>query len=579
MPSAKAKGKARADPPSERTPLLPSTFSSTSASPSQPVCDQAAPSRPRRWRIYMALMAFLTCAGFVALLAASFVPSEQEIQDLPESFKYGSPTLHILNINDNGVHVNVTVMGGLDTDAVLAVDGRRGQGWWQSVRRSAAGSLPLPDRVRVTIPQLLVYPCGGGPPLLNVSLPGEILVPLVRGDELRPLAVEALGSPIASVGEIWSWAQKAWETGDAEIVLGIPEAQARLLGITFSQADLAFPIKFDVPALPNFPKPGKMLDLSKLVTLHNYTFNNADGLRIEALASLPNPGIDDIPFPLPFSIEFEGARMAEVVARKATISNKTIELALEGDIVAASAAGSSDALGNFLRRFLHGQDSPIVVRGLHDMPRRYQGPTPPQFVLQTLPSLKLDLTFPAPHPAPQIIRSVTVEEMKFGGGEGIEASGTVVAVVQLPPGLEGVNLNVSSILPDVLIFDGSAGGHDDRPDPHNPPEGAFARIHPAHYLNATTARSNDPATPDALVVRAPFANVPLDILEGRDSIFRGFVSKVIFKGGANAGIGGVVDVQADLDVGDDIEIGDLPVTGDFWVGRSARVATLHNVVW
>ncbi|BEI82614.1 hypothetical protein CcaverHIS002_0304820 [Cutaneotrichosporon cavernicola] len=575
MPSAKAKGKARADPPSERTPLLPSTSSSSSG----PVYDQAPPPRRRRWGVYASLVAFFAGAGFIALLAASFVPSEREIQDLPESFKYDSPTLNILNIGDDGVHVSVTLMGGLDTYSALAVDGRRGQGWWQSVRRGAAHVLPLPDSVRVTIPQLQVYPRGGGLPLLNVSLPGEILVPLVRGDELRPLAVEALGAPIASVGEIWTWAQKAWAAGDAEVVLGVPEAQARLLGISFSQTDLAFPLKFDVPALPNFPKPGKKLNLSKLVTLHNYTFNNADGLRIAALAALPNPGLGEIPFPLPFAIEFEGTRMAEVVARTATISSEKIELALEGDIVAASAAGSSDALGDFLRRFLHGQDSPIVVRGLHDMPRRYRGPSPPQFVLQTLPSLTLDLTFPAPHPAPDIVRSVTVEGMKFGGGEVIEASGTVVALVQLPPGLESVDLDVSSIQPDVFIFDGSSNGHDDRPDPHNPPEGAFARIHPAHYLNATTARSDDPATPDALVVRAPFENVPLDILEGREGLFRGFVSKVIFKGGANAGIGGVVDVRADLGVGDDIEIGDLPVTGDFWVGRSARMATLHNVVW
>lgn len=331
-----------------------------------------------------------------------------------------------------------------------------------------------------------------------------------------------------------------------------------------------------MPALPNFPRPGKKLDLSTLVTLHNYTFTNTDGLRIAALAALPNPGVGEIPFPLPFAIEFEGTRMAEVVARTATTSKEKIELLLEGDILAAS---QSDALGDFLRRFLHGQDSPIVVRGLHDMPARYKGPSPPQFVLQTLPSLALDLKFPAPHPAPQIIRSVTVEGMKIGGGDAIEASGTVVALVQLPSGLESVNLNVSSIHPDVLIFDGTADGHDDRPDPAHPPEGAFARIHPAHYLESTTARSEDPATPDALVVRAPFENVPLDVLEGRESIFRGFVSKVIFKGGANAGIGGVVDVRADLGVGGDIEIGDLPVTGDFWVGRSARMATLHNVVW
>ncbi len=238
MPSAKDKGKGRAPPPSERTPLLPSTSAST-----LPAVE--APPRRQRWGVYAAVVALLAGAGFVALLAVSFVPSEREVQDLPESFKYGSPTLHILNIGDDGVHVNVTLLGGLDVDSALAVDGRRGGGWWQGLRRGAAHTMPLPDNVRVTIPQLQVYPRGGGLPLLNVSLPGEILVPLVRADELRPLAIEALGAPIASVGEIWSWAQKAWADGDAEVVLGVPEAKARLLGITFSQADLAFPLKFD----------------------------------------------------------------------------------------------------------------------------------------------------------------------------------------------------------------------------------------------------------------------------------------------------------------------------------------------
>ncbi|KLT41646.1 hypothetical protein CC85DRAFT_286302 [Cutaneotrichosporon oleaginosum] len=573
MPTAKDKGKARAAPPTERSPLLGDPSSSSSSS-LPPACVQAPP-RPRRLGVYVALLALLASVGFIAILAASFVPSEREIQDLPDSFKYGTPTLHIQNVSDEGVRVNVTLSGGLDIDSALALDGRRGSSWWQGLRRGAAHAVPLPDTVRVTIPQLQVYPRGGGLPLLNITFPGDILVPLVRGDELRPLSVEAVGAPIASVGEIWGWVQKAWAAGDAEVILGVPEAQARLLGFTFTQADLAFPIKFDVPALPNFPQPGKKLDLSKLVTLHNYTFTNRDGLRIIALAALPNPGVADIPFPLPFAIEYEGARMAEVVANTASVSKERIELSLEGDIMATS---SSDALGKFLRRFLHGQDSPITVRGLHDMPRRYKGPSPPQFVLQTLPSLSLNLKFPAPHPAPQIVRSVTVEGMKLGGGDAIEASGTVVALVQLPDGLEGVDLNVSAIQPDVLIYDGPAIS-DDRPDPRNPPQGAFARIHPSHFLHSTTVRSDDPATPDALVVRAPFENVPLDVLEGRESIFRAFVSKVIFKGGASAGIGGVVDVRADLGVGEDIEIGDLPVTGDFWVGRSARIATLHNLVW
>lgn len=271
MASAKAKGKARANPPSERTPLLPTTDSSPSTSASasvvhiQPPDDvTAAQRRTRRtvaiWTL-LGLLSFLT--GFASLLAASFVPSERETQDLPDSFKYTNASIQILDVGDAGVRVNVSLYGGIEIDEALAIDGRRGKGWWEGVRRSAAHLMldATPNQsVHVTIPALQVYARGGGLPLLNVTLPSDVVVPLVRG-ELRPLCIEAFGAPVAPVGEIWAWAQSVWTEGRSAIFVGVPHAQARIPGswwskwATFKQADLAFPLSFDgeypLPALPH----------------------------------------------------------------------------------------------------------------------------------------------------------------------------------------------------------------------------------------------------------------------------------------------------------------------------------------
>lgn len=264
MPTAKdkGKGKARAAPPSERSPLLsaahPNSYASSSASALQDditVVPLARRRPSRRYALGAALLSlFLAFMAFIVVLGASFVPSEREVQDLPDSFKYSTPTVHILNVDDSGVHVNVELLGGVDVNKALAVDGSRGAGWWEGVRQSAAHTLfgALPQQaVHVRVPGVLVYARGGGLPLLNVSLPADIVVPLVQGEDLKPLSIEAIGVPVAPVGEIWQWAQHAWAQGNTEIILGMPEVEARLPGswlsrwAKYTDQDLAFPLEFN----------------------------------------------------------------------------------------------------------------------------------------------------------------------------------------------------------------------------------------------------------------------------------------------------------------------------------------------
>lgn len=383
-----------------------------------------------------------------------------------------------------------------------------------------------------------------------------------------------------------------------------------------------------VPRLPNVPLPGrgKPLDLASLVQLKSYGFNTTSALTISALASIPNilPGVNTtIPFSLPFSIwlpstnDTAESKMAEVVTEPLRLGgNRTnLELAIHGVVEAdlKSDDGNSDgddgdddgngdegrrprtpsALSHFLQNYLHGKSNPIIVRGLSTIPHfaHILNSSPPNWLLSTLPTLSLPLSFPGPQPPPKIIESVTIERMRIAesGGKMI-ASGVVIAEIELPKGMAGVKLDVRGVKPDILVFDGppdtdSDGDGDEAnsdmykykldlddiaitEDGETYPPRAFGHIHPDSYLPATASPSPDPFHPHRLIVRSPFTDIPLDILPERDGVLRSFVAKVVFKGGAVAGIKGTAGVLVELGgIDGRVRLGGLPVQGEVWVGR------------
>jgi hypothetical protein len=150
------------------------------------------------------------------------------------------------------------------------------------------------------------------------------------------------------------------------------------------------------------------------------------------------------------------------------------------------------------------------------------------------------------------------------------ASGTVIAEIALPKGMESVDVSVNAVKPDITIFDGPPP--DEREDQDGEedeyPPRAFGHIKPEEWLKATSERYQNPEHPDWIVVRAPMEDIPVEILKGRDSVMRGFVSKIVFKGGALAGIKGTADVQVQLrGVKGQVGLDGLPVKGEVWVGR------------
>jgi hypothetical protein len=151
----------------------------------------------------------------------------------------------------------------------------------------------------------------------------------------------------------------------------------------------------------------------------------------------------------------------------------------------------------------------------------------------------------------------------------MRASGTVIAEVDLPVGMQTVSVDIVEISPDVLIYDGAVDEDEKYPDdPEDPPARAFGHIHPEEWLDSTTELSTDPEHPYRLIVRAPLQDVPLDVLPGRDKVLSDFVGKVVFKGGAEAGIKGKGSVRVELEgIDGRVRLDNLPVQGTFWVGR------------
>jgi len=266
----KDKGKARAvdvDTPSERSPLLGDN-GSPSRSQSRPVHPHIAAIQSERAResrtrsiLYIALIISLSLLAafglFLALLLNSFRPSTTELDSLQDTaFQYAGPDgISVVNVTEDGILVNVSLRAGIDWDRALGIQqwvneeekqqavwkGDRGTGadWWENLRHWTAGKMMAQlsePVVRVMIPdQVLILPDHFDTfPLLRVSLPSEFQVPLVGNvkpsnqDWLPPLSILALAKPIASTGDLLAFAQKAWEHGELNVVIGVPKAQATI---------------------------------------------------------------------------------------------------------------------------------------------------------------------------------------------------------------------------------------------------------------------------------------------------------------------------------------------------------------
>lgn len=322
-------------------------------------------------------------------------------------------------------------------------------------------------------------------------------------------------------------------------------------------------VKDVVPRLPGLPHPGDDLpDASRFVSLDSFLIKSADDtLTISANATLINPieaslnaTVPSLPFVvyLPPNGTAPPVPLAHVQSPPFALTYGNTTLGLTG-VVLPLPRNASHSLSEFLGAYVSARDADILLE------------------MTLLPGVRIPTKFPAPHPAPQILRDVKIKDMKVKPvGQGMVASGTVLARVVLPPGIE-VGIDVVRVFPDVLVYDGDVpennatpaqapkfkvlnfpvddGDRDVPPQPPLPdplPERAFAHIRPEDWLPALSEPGESgPGEGTVVNVSASIVDVPLEVLPGREREFSNFVSKVSRPalrgqwGDSEYGVGGV----------------------------------------
>jgi hypothetical protein len=300
---------------------------------------------------------------------------------------------------------------------------------------------------------------------------------------------------------------------------------------------------FLVPQLPGLPDPGNNKSFppfSQLVTLKTFhIFSDPDRLHVNASATFPTPipASMDLTMPsLPFIVSVphhpndtlvnHAAPVVHVKTMPLTLTHPNTTVHIHGH-VAALARESFPSLSDFVTSYLNGESPRISLSTplLHD--------------------ITVDTIFPAPDPRPQVLRNVTIKDMKIRPltSGTMLASGTVFTNVVLPKGMD-MTLRVDAIYPQLLIYDGPVPDDevvrmegleeddgDDLPDPMPLPDplpaNAFAHIRPGQWLKSISAPlGHQDGEGSVFAVSAKIIDIPLEVLPGRQREFSNFVGKV-----------------------------------------------------
>lgn len=574
-PQAVDKGKRRAQDPTERTPLLGSSHSST-------ILDDDPPPTVVRRRLFSKLttvflgslvVSILVCVA-LAFLAWSYASRASHVSAddiLEEGLVFEGPDrVDVLNITWNGgLWVNIEARMGFDAGSVIGVNpAPEGDGVlqdiWKSIGRWGVRTL---DRVSVNMSTIYLTSQSDPSVILATIEPTPVEVPLTANPPsdstwLTPISIPVLIRPTFNTSALIHFVREAWRDGSAAVKADVGTVDVRggalgesgwrsILHSELSNVRTAlriqskfrpFHLRFClmnslVPPIPGIPHTGPAPSLSELITLQSFNMYSSSGsLDLAACATLPDPApmsfnltSPSLPFIITLPTALEPVPVASVSTAPFTLTHPNITLEISGTVLPIPSSSTS-ILSAFLTRYLSGLPNPILVSTPH------------------IPGLTVDLDFPAPNPRPQILRNVTIHDMVIRpGGNTFTASGTVYARVVLPKGME-VGLHIGRLLPDVLIFDGEVPdsavsmslpfplpwplpGHNTPPTPpplpEPLPENAFGHIRPEDWLESQSGPvPSEDGEGAAFAVTAKIVDVPLEVLPGRQKEFRNFVSKV-----------------------------------------------------
>ncbi|CAD6891343.1 unnamed protein product [Tilletia controversa] len=332
------------------------------------------------------------------------------------------------------------------------------------------------------------------------------------------------------------------------------------------------------------------------------------------------------------------------------------EATSSADEVRIAGTPQEKALSNFLSKFLRGDANTVYVRGGSPWSRGPPSlstsrnatevlpgngsPDLPDWIGSALGLVDVPISFPGSK-VTDLIKDVTIQNLRFAAHpfekERILCSGTVMGTLNLPKELGGVDVKITQLWPDILVFDGKppslrkphhgdgdgddggdgdgdgdSGDDDDyydddgvdkarytqnrmlsrrskksddpptEPEPEPPlpsplPDGAFGRLRPHDFTPAIT--EPDPTDPSGArkLLRCELVNVPFNVLPERQKEFRAFAWKIL-TGGATAGIEGSARARIWNSGLGLLELKNLPVKGTFPVAPPSVVTSLKETL-
>ncbi|KAF8237573.1 hypothetical protein L208DRAFT_1388954 [Tricholoma matsutake] len=590
------KGKRRAKDPTERTPLL---FNGTSQASyydeRTAVAQEVSTRRLRSWLTVVFLTSLALCILlFVAAALLAWTYASKISTSSPEDIvqnalvSHGPESVDIINVTSTGeIWVKVEARLGVDAGSVIGVNSDTHQDGflrrtWKSLGRWGVGRL---EQVTVSLSAIDIV-SGVEPSIILTSIEAQLItLPLTTnppsdGSWLTPVSTILLVQPTNDTGVLLRFMRKSWRQGSLDLRVDVGRASIRGGSLEESSwrsklhkelFNVRTLVRVEIPSLPGLPPPGDNLpfpSVSDLVTLTSFNvFSQTNKLILRASATVIDPAPPEIIMTTP-SIPFvvslpsisnplSSIPVASVSTAPFSLTHPNITLDISGHALPL-ATKSAGALSSFLTRYLSGESNPILISS------------------PLISNLSIDTVFPAPNPRPQVLQDVTIRNMKIKPGTPFLASGTVSARIVLPKGIN-IDLNVSRLFPDVLIFDGEVPDSEPgtvpppTPLPDPLPERAFGHIRPDEWLPAS-CESEVPREGEGAVfaVAANIVDAPLEVLPGRQKAFSDFVRKVIFSSGAIAGIQGVVAVSVKVNGlrhDGEIELHGLPVKGRVPVGK------------
>ncbi|KZT63268.1 hypothetical protein DAEQUDRAFT_770765 [Daedalea quercina L-15889] len=569
----KGKGRARSPDPTESSPLLGSTSGSYTSG-----VDPESPPLARRLysRLLTVFVVSLSLCVFALLLCTVIIFSyrSRAVSASPDDIIQhalvvrGPDRVDVLNTTgDGGIWMKIHGRVGLDAGHVAGVNTVEGDSFvedaWKAIGRWGIRRL---GKVSVNLSAIAVTPEGDASHSLSTITLPPLELPLTANPPpdntwLTPVAIPVLIRPTTDAKTLMRFVRQSWKEGTIRVKASIQQADVTGGGLTdggwrrhirISHSDIQTAVH-----ISSLPHPGDDLpEASRFVTLDSFLIKSAnDTLNISANATLINPiqsSLNAIVPSLPFIVYLPPngtsppVPLAHVQTSPFALTCGNTSLALTG-VVLPLPHNASGALSEFLGAYISARDADILLE------------------TTLLPDVRVPTKFPAPHPRPQILHDVKIKDMKVKPvGQGMIASGTVLARVVLPPGIE-VGIDVVRVFPDLLVYDGEVpesraydedglaiqvlnfpvddGDRDVPPQPPLPdplPERAFAHIRPDDWLPAFSEPGESrPGEGTVVNVSADIVDVPLEVLPGREREFSNFVSKVVFgTQGAVAGLQG-----------------------------------------